>query len=146
MISAVESVAGVPNNVTRWRGIAVSIGHQIDLQSELILAVIWQESGGNPNASGSADEIGLMQVTIDAALDIYPLQIPNLENPEANVDIGSQYLKRQIEYFGSVTKGLQAYNAGRGNVISDPNISIRYANSVLLKQDKLLENSGHTVL
>lgn len=89
--------------VSYWSG---SLG----IDPNLITAVIMTESGGNPNAIGSAGEIGLMQV-MPATGAIYGVSRDQLFDPYYNVMAGATYLKDLTSKYG-LQGGIQAYNLG----------------------------------
>ena len=82
------------------------------LDPRLFAALVWSESGFNPNAVSHAGAIGLAQLMPGTAamLGVDPW------NPEQNLDGGSRYLKMRIDQFGSIELGLAAYNAGATRV------------------------------
>jgi len=77
----------------------------------LTAALIQTESGGNPNAVSPAGAIGLTQLMPGTAQQLGV----NPWDPAQNVEGGMRYLQQQIQQFGSVSAGLQAYNWGPGN-------------------------------
>lgn len=90
----------------------LSAEHGVPL--EMILAVIQQESGGNPSAKSPAGALGLMQLMPGTAAD---LGVQNALDPRQNVTGGVKYLARMLKMFdGDVQKALAGYNAGPGNV------------------------------
>jgi soluble lytic murein transglycosylase len=92
----------------------------------LVKAVIWRESGFNPDARGSAGEAGLMQIRNCAASDwagAMDKPIPSesaMFNPAVNIEIGCWYLSRALsswnKYRYSRVLALCEYNAGRSRV------------------------------
>ncbi|MCQ2108239.1 MAG: transglycosylase SLT domain-containing protein [Fibrobacter sp.] len=94
----------------------------------LILAVVAQESRGNPNARGRMQSgkfsgaLGLMQIKLETAKMMgshFGLKIEKEEDllkPEINVTVGSAYLIRLIAKYGSWKEALIAYNLGHSAV------------------------------
>lgn len=98
-----------------------------NLDPKLVRAVIWRESRFKYNCRGKQGEIGLMQVTENAAREWAEASgIPNLRkndlfNPETNIQAGTWYLKRSISYWSNKSNplpyALAEYNAGRSNAV-----------------------------
>jgi len=97
------------------------------LDPKLIRAVIWRESRFKYNCRGNHGEIGLMQVTENAAREwaeangIANLRKNDLFNPETNIQAGTWYLKRSISRWSNKTNplpyALAEYNAGHSNTV-----------------------------
>lgn len=108
-----------------YDALIIESARQCDVDPILISAVIWKESRFQPGAIGSADEIGLMQVTEPAAREwtkarkIEDFVKHNLFNPKVNIDAGTWYLARAIKhwsrYADPIPFALAEYNAGRSN-------------------------------
>jgi membrane-bound lytic murein transglycosylase MltF len=103
------------------------------IPEELILSVIYVESGGNAKAVGNAGEIGLMQTkptTVNIKREL-------LFSPRINIDAGSRFLQRLINESWEnnrtvrLDKAIIRYNAGffsfnKGNdLIGDINNVLR---------------------
>jgi soluble lytic murein transglycosylase-like protein len=90
------------------------LSEQYGVPLKMILAVIQQESGGDPNAQSGAGAQGLMQLMPATAAD---LGVENSFDPKQNVTGGVKYLSQMLKMFdGDPQKALAAYNAGPGNV------------------------------
>ena len=84
------------------------------LDPRLVLAVVMEESGGDPAARSRAGARGLMQLMPGTAAD---LGVADATDPAANLRGGSRYLAEQLDRFdGRLDLALAAYNAGPGNV------------------------------
>lgn len=104
---------------------AASARYKID--AALIKAVIWQESKFNPRATGSAGEIGLMQIRDIAAMEwaeaekLWSFEHNELFDPAKNILAGSWYLAKLMKRYphtdNPVPYALADYNAGRTHVL-----------------------------
>ena len=119
----------------------------------LILAVVAQESHGNPNARGRMQSgafsgaLGLMQIKLETAKRMgahFGLRIETEEDllkPEINVTVGTAYLIRLISKYGNWKDALIAYNLGHSAVDrmierGEPR-PVRYYEHVVAKYRKL---------
>lgn len=97
------------------------------IDPSLIKAVIWQESGYNERAIGTAKERGLMQVTPvaggewAAAMKIETFQPIDLFDPRTNIQAGSWFLARSVRRWNQAdipeAFALAEYNAGRSQAL-----------------------------
>ncbi len=97
--------------------------HGID--SNLVRAVIWQESRFKPNVTGTKGEVGLMQIRPEKGAVTDWEQHFNtkiscrgvLFRPEVNIEIGTWYLSKAVKnwagYKYQYELALSEYNAGR---------------------------------
>ena len=98
------------------------------VQPALIKAVIWQESGYDPDARGTKGELGLMQIRQLAAQEwadaehVEDFAFPNILDPGTNVMVGTWYLRKALERYtytdNCVPYALAEYNAGRSRVLA----------------------------
>ena len=84
------------------------------LEPSLILAVVMEESGGDPAARSAKGALGLMQLMPDTATEV---GVADRSSPAQNLSGGADYLARMLRrYEGRLDLALAAYNAGPGNV------------------------------
>jgi soluble lytic murein transglycosylase-like protein len=80
------------------------------LDPDLVNSVIKAESGFNTRAVSPKGALGLMQLMPGTASQ---LGVPNVFDPQANVEGGTKYLRELMErYDFDIVKALAAYNAG----------------------------------
>ena len=96
------------------RGLAVPIAKSMDVDPNLVLAVIEIESGRDVKATSSKGAMGLMQL-IPATAKRFGVKKPY--DPRQNIRGGIAYLRYLLSYFeGDVDLVLAAYNAGENAV------------------------------
>lgn len=105
------SSAGDPT--TQWLGLIEQASSRYNLDKNLLRALVYRESYGDPNAVSSAGAIGLTQLMPGTAK---MLGVTNPRDPKQNIFGGAKYLSDLIDRFGSPELGLAAYNSGPGNV------------------------------
>ncbi|WP_413709787.1 lytic transglycosylase domain-containing protein [Rhizobium sp. Rhizsp82] len=105
---------------------------QYDVPVALASAVVSVESNFNPNARGSAGEIGLMQIKpATARMMGYAGTKKGLFDPETNIKYGMKYLSMAHELGGGETCGtILKYNAGHAAKRMNP-VSKAYCGKVL---------------
>lgn len=114
------------------------------LEPELVAAVIWQESKGNPGiktwepkAKPPQYSYGLMQILPTTAKDMGFYGSPeDLLDTAENLFWGTQYLKKQISRFG-IPGGIAAYNAGGPYKTNGDYINQDYVNNVISNYNAL---------
>lgn len=134
------------------------ISRSYSLDPILILAVVDQESRGNPNARGRmrsgkfSGALGLMQIKLETAQSMgkrFGLSIESEEDllrPEVNITVGTAYLIRLIMKYGNWREALIAYNLGHSAVDrllenSEP-LPTRYYEHVISKYRHLVGVAG----
>ena len=106
------------------------------VQTELVQAVIAEESAAKPCAVSRAGAQGMMQLMPATATE---LGVTNPFDPKQNIDGGTRLLKQLLtKYNGDVSLALGAYNAGSARVDREGGIppipeTINYVNDILNK-------------
>jgi soluble lytic murein transglycosylase-like protein len=115
-----------PKRILKWCKQITSYASKYDLPPNLVAAIIWQESGGNPSAYSSSGAVGLMQVMASDGLAA-SFQCANgpcfasrpntarLKDPEYNIQYGVRLLSNLVKQHGELRLALKAYgpiNAG----------------------------------
>lgn len=134
---------------------AYSMCQNYGIQYELLLAVMYKESGYNPNAIGGGNSYGLCQIHISNFTNLRNrLGISSFLDPYDNIKAGAYMLAL---YMGSAKKvstdpttievyALNSYNMGEGsyytNCYSRGIVDRGYSNSVLSIRNKLITNGG----
>jgi soluble lytic murein transglycosylase-like protein len=110
-----------PEKVLRWCHWITEYALQHDLPPDLVAALIWQESGGNPLAYSRSGAVGLMQVMpSDGIAEKFMCKNgpcfadrPNtldLQDAEFNVSYGTKMLRGLINHHkGDLRKALKSY-------------------------------------
>lgn len=115
-----EVSSAFPDSVRQWCGIITGMARSHGLPADLIAAVIWQESGGDPQAISHSGAVGLMQVmpSDGTAASFECINGPCFSNrpdtdqlfdAEFNVQYGTSMLVRLIERHGNLRDALKAY-------------------------------------
>lgn len=106
-----------------WR-----ISKNYDIDPILILAIVLQESRGNPNTRGryqsgaESGAYGLMQLKLETAQTLarkFGIRVETSEDlmkPDVNMILGTAYLLRLIAHYDDVRNAVIAYNLGQGKV------------------------------
>lgn len=121
----------------------------------LIKAVIWRESLFNPNARGSAGELGLMQLQEIAAQEwadaeqARPFNHEICLDPQTNVLAGTFYLAKLLKRYqdtdDAVPYALADYNAGRSNVLKWNQGEARTNSAAFIDQIGFLSTRGYVI-
>jgi len=104
----------VADTLQRFEQEITRSAQQSGLDPALILAVVMEESGGDPLATSGKGAQGLMQLMPGTAKE---MGVEDSTSPSQNLDGGSRYLSKMLKrYNGNLELALAAYNAGPGNV------------------------------
>lgn len=109
-----------PSQVMQWCDLITKYADKHDFNPDLIAAMIWQESGGNPDAYSTNGAVGLMQVMPSDGIAARFMckngpcfanrpTIERLQDPEFNIKYGTRMLDRLVDQRGSVRDALKAY-------------------------------------
>lgn len=91
---------------------------EFNLDRELVLALIREESFFRPGVVSPANACGLMQLLVETARQVaysHSMKVyrSDLFDPETNIRLGTEYLKNLLDkYNGRLPLALAAYNAG----------------------------------
>lgn len=86
---------------------------RFDLDPALVEAVIYVESGFDPNAVSHKGATGLMQLMKGTAQAYH---VAERHDPRQNIYAGTEHLALLLDRFGTLRLALAAYNAGAGAV------------------------------
>lgn len=125
---------GYPNEIRYWCEFITSYAQQNNLDPNLIAALIWQESGGDPEIISRDGAVGLMQIMPrdGKAADFMCVNGPcfanrpsttELKDPEFNIAWGTGFLSRLQQSKGNIRDALKAYGPA--------NVDYYYADKVL---------------
>jgi hypothetical protein len=120
--------------IQRLVEMAFAVGHEVNLDPLLILAVMAVESRFNPIAESGAGAQGLMQVIPKYHADKLPDSRTDASflNPSVNVRVGAKVLKDYIgRSGGDLQTGLQMYNG------SPWDSTAQYASKVIAEKERL---------
>ena len=102
------------DTLQRWSSDLLVASARHDVPTSLLLAVIMEESGGDPDATSERGARGLMQLMPATARE---MGVEDPGQPGPNIAGGARYLSEQLERFeGRLDLALAAYNAGPGAV------------------------------
>jgi soluble lytic murein transglycosylase-like protein len=116
---------------THYSSIISRYASQYGVSVSLARAVISIESNYRPNMTGSAGEVGLMQIKPATARMLgYSGSVKALYNPETNIKYGMKYLAMAQDLGGGTTCGtILKYNAGHAARRMNP-VSSAYCRKV----------------
>ena len=115
------------------------IAQHHNLDSLFVKAVIAQESNYNPNAEGTLDEIGLMQLR-----EKYFHSLGDLYNVEINVNGGCTFLVHLLNRFDQDKyQALTGYNYGPSHTQTTQIKTSGYAKQVMKRYHKACDRRGN---
>jgi len=123
-----------PDDISKWCTQIMRHASKNNLDPNLIAAVIWQESGGNPKAYSKSGAVGLMQVMprdgiastfqcINGPCFANRPTIKELEKPNFNIKFGSSMIAGLLQKHGDIREALKYYGP--------MNVGYYYADKVL---------------
>jgi soluble lytic murein transglycosylase len=109
--------------LTNWKDIKTWAVRR-SLDPFKVAGLIRQESVFNPRARSSANAYGLMQLLLPTARQtarkynpaFANMTVEQLYDPAVNIELGTAYMKDQLERYGRVEYMSAAYNAGPGRM------------------------------
>ena len=126
--------SGYPDQVRLWCSLITKYAQDHALDPNLIAALIWQESGGNPEIISRDGAVGLMQVmpSDGKAAEFMCINGPcfanrpttaELKDPEFNIAWGIMYLSQLQKNYGNLRDALKSYGPA--------NVDYYYADKVI---------------
>ena len=123
-LRATSQEQGQPKNQSAWdpkrlariethQDLIDHYSRQVDLDADLVKAVIYVESGGDPLALSRQGAAGLMQLMPATATQLGAV---DRFDAETNIEAGARYLRSLLDRYHSVEVALWAYNAGPESV------------------------------
>lgn len=112
-----------PQKILQWCDLISAYAEKFEINPNLVAAVIWQESGGNPQAYSASGAVGLMQVMPSDGLAASFLcmngpcfanrpTMDQLYDPEFNIKYGTRMISNLLKKYGSVREALKNYGPG----------------------------------
>ncbi len=123
-----------PQDIRKWCTPIMRHSAKNNLDPNLIAALIWQESGGNPKAYSKSGAVGLMQIMprdgiaasfqcINGPCFTKRPTISELEKPNFNIKYGTGMLAGLLNKYGDMREALKYYGP--------MNVGYSYADKVL---------------
>ncbi len=103
----------VPASFADYSKVIGEIATAEGVPASLLGALVWSESGFNPDAVSGAGARGLAQLMPATAAGLGV----DIDDPVDNLRGGARYLRQMLDRFGSTELALAAYNAGPNAVI-----------------------------
>jgi len=119
-ISGCELSDRYPQSILQWCDLIIHYAEDHGLPPNLVAALIWQESGGNPSAYSSSGAVGLMQVMprdglaasfmcINGPCFASRPAMVELQDPEFNIDYGTRMLAGLFARYQDMREALKRY-------------------------------------
>jgi hypothetical protein len=126
-----------------WEAIILRYCQEFGVDSDLVRAVLYTESKGDPDVVSSKGALGLMQIT-PATADF--MEAKDIFDPDENIKTGVKYLAWLIKKYDETT-ALLAYNAGIGMLEQNriPSETRNFIDKVLHIKNMLKDNKGRTI-
>lgn len=113
-----------PEKILQWCDLITHYADKHDINPDLVAAIIWQESGGKPQAYSKSGAVGLMQVMPRDGIAAGFIcangpcftnrpSIEELQDPEYNIKYGTRMLAGLINREGNTRDALKAYGPGQ---------------------------------
>ncbi len=99
-----------------FENLAASAAKRSDLPLPLLLALVRTESRFNPRAVSTAGARGLAQLMAETAKEEGMKDGDDLFDPEVNLSLGAQHLRRLMNNYDEAVYAIAAYNAGAAAV------------------------------
>lgn len=123
-----------PESVRKWCNQITQQAKSKNLDPDLVAAVIWQESGGNPTAYSKSGAVGLMQVMprdglaasfncVNGPCFAQRPSIQELQDPDFNISYGTGMLSGLTAKQGNIRDALKSYGP--------MNVGYYYADKIL---------------
>jgi len=102
------------NRLSPYQSIVEYYTKYFGLDDNVVRAIIWTESSGDPDAESPKHALGLMGVLYTTAQQMgFEGEPDDLFDPEINIRYGTKYLVWQLDRYGQeIKKALSAYEAG----------------------------------
>jgi soluble lytic murein transglycosylase-like protein len=130
-----------PGSVRQWCNQIMRHASKNNLDPNLVAAIIWQESGGDPSAYSKSGAVGLMQVMprdgiaagfqcINGPCFTMRPTIEELQKPNFNIKYGTWMIAGLLNKYGNTREALKYYGPMNvGYYYADKVLSIYQSNS-----------------
>jgi len=144
IVAECELSSAYPEQVRRWCSWITQYSRQHDLPPDLVAALIWYESGGNPEAYSRSGAVGLMQVMprdgiaaefqcVNGPCFASRPTIEELMDPEFNIEYGTRMLAGLYARYQDWRLALKAYGP--------MDVGFAYADKLLAIYERYRENN-----